>query len=186
MCNQMLRHELFVHREHHWRVTICVLLAGLMKELQAAQKQIIDLRSEIAQAQLPLLITKAETLPSGARLLAAQVDGMDAKSLQVAFMCLSVNLTLRSNLSREPNTGPIQVVSYWQGHEMRQQQLQYLGNMDKIPCFPAMSCRSCTELVSRQIWAHWQRTIYRHFCRKLMVLICCCKPAITDCQKAGV
>ncbi len=68
----------------------CNLLAGLMKELQAAQKQISDLRSEVAQAQLPLLITKAETLPSGARLLAAQVDGMDAKSLQVASCaCLS-------------------------------------------------------------------------------------------------
>ena len=68
----------------------CMLLAGLMKELQAAQKQISDLRSEVAQAQLPLLITKAETLPSGARLLAAQVDGMDAKSLQVASCsCLS-------------------------------------------------------------------------------------------------
>ena len=68
----------------------CNLLAGLMKELQAAQKQISDLRSEVAQAQLPLLITKAETLPSGALLLAAQVDGMDAKSLQVASCaCLS-------------------------------------------------------------------------------------------------
>ena len=67
-----------------------MLLAGLMKELRAAQKQISDLRSEVAQAQLPLLITKAETLPSGARLLAAQVDSMDAKSLQVAyFSCLS-------------------------------------------------------------------------------------------------
>ena len=68
----------------------CMSLAGLMKELQAAQKQISDLKSEVAQAQLPLLITKAETLPSGARLLAAQVDGMDAKSLQVAS-CASLS-----------------------------------------------------------------------------------------------
>lgn len=60
-------------------------LAGLMKELQSAQKQIIDLKSEVAQAQLPLLTSKAETLPSGARLLAVQVDGMDAKSLQVLW-----------------------------------------------------------------------------------------------------
>ncbi|KAA6423619.1 MAG: alanyl-tRNA synthetase, partial [Trebouxia sp. A1-2] len=60
--------------------------ACLMKELQAAQKQISDLRTEVAQAQLPLLITKAETLPSGARLLAAQVDGMDAKSLQACWV----------------------------------------------------------------------------------------------------
>ena len=54
-----------------------------MKELQSAQKQISDLKSEVAQAQLPLLTGKAETLASGARLLAVQVDGMDAKSLQV-------------------------------------------------------------------------------------------------------
>jgi len=57
--------------------------AGLMEELRSAQKQISELRNEVAQAQLPLLIAKAETLPSGAQLLAAQVDGMDAKSLQV-------------------------------------------------------------------------------------------------------
>ena len=55
-----------------------------MKELQSAQRQISDLRSEVAQAQLPLLTGKAETLPGGARLLAVQVDGMDAKSLQVS------------------------------------------------------------------------------------------------------
>lgn len=65
--------------------------AGLMKELQAAQKQISDLRSEVAQAQLPLLVAKAETLPSGARLLAAQVDGMDAKSLQVLMTSIARN-----------------------------------------------------------------------------------------------
>lgn len=67
-------------------------VTGLMKELQAAQKQISDLRSEVAQAQLPLLITKAETLPSGARLLAAQVDGMDAKSLQEAASQIQASL----------------------------------------------------------------------------------------------
>ena len=55
-----------------------------MTELQSAQKQIGDLKSEVAQAQLPLLTGKAETLPGGARLLAVQVDGMDAKSLQVS------------------------------------------------------------------------------------------------------
>lgn len=55
-----------------------------MKELQSAQKQISDLKSEVAQAQLPLLTGKAETLPGGARMLAVQVDGMDAKSLQVS------------------------------------------------------------------------------------------------------
>ena len=55
-----------------------------MKELQSAQKQIGDLKSEVARAQLPLLTGKAETLPGGARLLAVQVDGMDAKSLQVS------------------------------------------------------------------------------------------------------
>lgn len=54
-----------------------------MKELQSAQKQISDLRSEVAQAQLPLLTGKAETLASGVQMLAVQVDGMDAKSLQV-------------------------------------------------------------------------------------------------------
>lgn len=48
-------------------------------------------------------------------------------------------------------------------------QSQYLGNMDKTPCFPAMSCCSCTELVSSQIWAHWERTIHSQFCRKVMV-----------------
>ncbi|KAL0021441.1 hypothetical protein WJX79_010147 [Trebouxia sp. C0005] len=67
-------------------------VTGLMKELQAAQKQISDLRTEVAQAQLPLLITKAETLPSGARLLAAQVDGMDAKSLQEAASQMQASL----------------------------------------------------------------------------------------------
>lgn len=55
-----------------------------MKELQSAQKQIGDLKSEVAQAQLPLLTGKAETLAGGARLLAVQVDGIDAKSLQVS------------------------------------------------------------------------------------------------------
>ena len=59
-------------------------VSGLMKELQSAQKQIGDLKSEVAQAQLPLLTGKAETLAGGARLLAVQVDGMDAKSLQVS------------------------------------------------------------------------------------------------------
>lgn len=59
------------------------MLTGLMEELRSAQKQISELRSEVAKAQLPLLITKAETLPSGARLLTALVDSMDAKSLQV-------------------------------------------------------------------------------------------------------
>lgn len=57
-----------------------------MKELQSAQKQISDLRSEVAQAQLPLLTGKAETLASGAQMLAVQVDGMDAKSLQVSVL----------------------------------------------------------------------------------------------------
>ena len=65
----------------------CGHVAGLMKELQSAQKQISDLRSEVAQAALPLLTGKAETLASGTRMLAVQVDGMDAKSLQVS--CLS-------------------------------------------------------------------------------------------------
>ena len=59
------------------------MLTGLMEELRSAQKQISELRSEVAKAQLPLLITQAETLPSGARLLTALVDSMDAKSLQV-------------------------------------------------------------------------------------------------------
>lgn len=66
-----------------------------MKELQSAQKQIGDLKSEVAQAQLPLLTGKAETLPDGARLLAVQVDGMDAKSLQVSPSLVTPALNAR-------------------------------------------------------------------------------------------
>ena len=60
-----------------------VASAGLLEELRSSQKQISELKSQLAQAQLPLLIAKAESLPSGAKLLVAQVEGMDAKSLQV-------------------------------------------------------------------------------------------------------
>ena len=62
----------------HWP-----LLAGLADELKLAQKQISELKSEVAKAQLPLLVSKAETTASGTKLLAVQVEGMDAKSLQV-------------------------------------------------------------------------------------------------------
>lgn len=67
-------------------------VTGLMKELQSAQKQISDLRSEVARAQLPLLTAKAETLASGAKMLAVQVDGMDAKSLQEAASQIQADL----------------------------------------------------------------------------------------------
>ena len=63
----------------------CSLLAGLADELKLAQKQISELKSEAARAQLPLLVSKAETTASGAKLLAVQVEGMDAKSLQVVI-----------------------------------------------------------------------------------------------------
>ena len=59
------------------------LLAGLMDELRAAQRQISDLKSEAAQAQSHMLITQAESLTGGTKLLAAEVANMDAKSLQV-------------------------------------------------------------------------------------------------------
>lgn len=57
--------------------------SGLMEELRAAQKQISDLKSEAAQAQAHMLITQAATLPSGNKMLAAEVANVDAKSLQV-------------------------------------------------------------------------------------------------------
>ena len=52
-------------------------------ELKSAQKQISELKSEVAKAQLPVLVSKAESTASGAKLLAVEVAGMDAKSLQV-------------------------------------------------------------------------------------------------------
>lgn len=75
-----------VRKAHLGSALRCNHPAGLMKELQSAQKQISDLRSEVARAQLPLLTAKAETLASGAKMLAVQVDGMDAKSLQVSLL----------------------------------------------------------------------------------------------------
>lgn len=67
-------------------------VTGLADELKLAQKRISELKSEVAKAQLPLLVSKAETTASGAKLLAVQVEGMDAKSLQDAAVQLQADL----------------------------------------------------------------------------------------------
>lgn len=64
--------------------------AGLLEELRSAQKQISELKSEAAQSQALTLVTQAEALPSGDKLLAAEVANVDAKSLQVRSLALLI------------------------------------------------------------------------------------------------
>ena len=57
--------------------------AGIQADLKTAQKQIVQLRSAAAAALVGGLAAGAETLPGGARAVAASLDALDAKSLQV-------------------------------------------------------------------------------------------------------
>lgn len=72
------------HRAAQSNNPVVTAHTGLMEELRAAQKQISDLKSEAAQAQSQMLITQAQSLPGGTKLVATEVSNMDAKSLQVS------------------------------------------------------------------------------------------------------
>ena len=60
--------------------------AGLQEELKAAQKEVGALQRALATARVASLASEAEAQPNGARLLAASVEGLDAKSLQASCM----------------------------------------------------------------------------------------------------
>lgn len=54
-----------------------------MAEAKAAAKEVADLRSKLAVAQVASSAEQAATTPSGARVLVLLLDGVDAGSLQV-------------------------------------------------------------------------------------------------------
>lgn len=62
--------------------------AALQGEALGAQKELAKLRAELALAKSANLASEAVQLDSGARMLVAQLDGADNKSLQVLFMML--------------------------------------------------------------------------------------------------
>jgi hypothetical protein len=55
---------------------------GLQEELKASQRDVAALQQALAEARVGQLAGEAVTLGNGAVLLAAAVDGLDAKSLQ--------------------------------------------------------------------------------------------------------
>ena len=57
--------------------------AALQGEALGAQKELAKLRTELALANSANLASEAVQLASGARMLVAQLDGADNKSLQV-------------------------------------------------------------------------------------------------------
>lgn len=57
--------------------------AALQGEALGAQKELAKLRTELALARSANLASEAVRLDSGARMLVAQLDGADNKSLQV-------------------------------------------------------------------------------------------------------
>ncbi len=63
--------------------------AALQGEALGAQKELAKLRAELALAKSANLASEAVQLDSGARMLVAQLDGADNKSLQVLFVMLS-------------------------------------------------------------------------------------------------
>ena len=67
-------------------------VAAMQDELKAASKQLAELRSQLAVAKTAALASKAERAPSGAALLVATVDGVDAKALQEAAASLAASL----------------------------------------------------------------------------------------------
>mmetsp|Transcript_19966 Transcript_19966/g.38269 ORF Transcript_19966/g.38269 Transcript_19966/m.38269 type:complete len:992 (-) Transcript_19966:268-3243(-) len=56
----------------------------MQMEIRAGQKQISDLKSELALAKSAMLANEAAVTPSGAKVVVKQLDGVDSKSLQVA------------------------------------------------------------------------------------------------------
>ena len=58
--------------------------AALQGEALGAQKELAKLRAELALAKAANLASQAVQLESGARMLVAQLDGADNKSLQVS------------------------------------------------------------------------------------------------------
>ena len=55
----------------------------MAQELKAAQKQLTELKTQLALAQSQALASQAVSLESGAKLLVHQMPGLDAKALQV-------------------------------------------------------------------------------------------------------
>lgn len=68
--------------------------AALQGEALGAQKELAKLRAELALAKSANLASEAVQLDSGARMLVAQLDGADNKSLQVVAVMLLVNTLL--------------------------------------------------------------------------------------------
>ena len=60
-----------------------LLPAGLQDELKSAQKQIADLKSQVALASSSVLADQAVTTDKGAKVLVSELPGVDPKSLQV-------------------------------------------------------------------------------------------------------
>ena len=56
--------------------------AVLQEELKASQRDVASLQKALAEARVGQLAGQAQTLGNGAVLLAAAVEGLDAKSLQ--------------------------------------------------------------------------------------------------------
>jgi alanyl-tRNA synthetase len=63
-------------------------VAGVLDELKSAQKEAAGLRSELALAKAGELAGKAVTTGTGAKYLAARLDGVDGKALQDAAAAL--------------------------------------------------------------------------------------------------
>ena len=60
------------------------MCTGLLAEARAAAKEVADLRSRLAVAQVGALAAAAAPTASGARILVARLDGADASSLPVS------------------------------------------------------------------------------------------------------
>ena len=63
--------------------SLALLPAGLQDELKSAQKQIADLKSQVALASSSALAAQAVTTDKGAKVLVSELPGVDPKSLQV-------------------------------------------------------------------------------------------------------
>lgn len=66
------------------RVWFCVAWAGLLAEARAAAKEVAELKSRLAVAQVGEMAAAAEPSASGARVLVARLDDADAGSLPVS------------------------------------------------------------------------------------------------------
>ena len=66
----------------------------MLEELKASQKEVAALQKALAGARVATLAGQAAALPNGAKCLAASVEGLDAKSLQVCWVSLACILSL--------------------------------------------------------------------------------------------